>query len=175
MTTTEQTTFLPAGYELKINNGGNYLKIQDGETIKIRVLTNSILGYEYFRQTSDGTAKPVRQKEPFNWTPTDSRDGKSPKEFWAFVVYNYNIKAIQIWEVTQQSIKNDIFALYKDADFGDPKSYDLKISRTGKELDTTYTIMPLNKTPFEDAEIIKKAKGVRLEALYDGDDPFKPF
>ena len=173
--TTANDTFLPAGYELKTNNGGNYLRIQDGETIKIRVLTNSILGYEYFRQLADGTSKPVRQKEPFKWTPADSRDGKNPKEFWAFVVYNYNIEAIQIWEVTQQSIKNDIFALYKDADFGDPKLYDLKISRTGKELDTTYTIMPLNKTPFEDAEIIKQAKAVRLEALYDGDDPFKPF
>jgi hypothetical protein len=35
--------------------------------------------------------------------------------------------------------------------------------------------MPLNKTPFNDTEIIKQAKAVRLEALYDGDDPFKPF
>ena len=173
----EQTTqtFLPAGYELKEPTTGNYLRIQDGETIKIRILTNSIVGYEYFRANADGGLKAVRQKEAFNWTPADSKDGRNPKEFWAFVVYNYNIKAVQIWEVTQNSIKKDIFALYKDVDFGDPKGYDLKISRTGKDLDTTYTIMPLNKTPFEDEEIIKQAKWVRLEALYDGDDPFKPF
>ena len=173
----EQTTqtFLPTGYELKTNEWGNYLKIQDGETIKIRILTNSIVGYEYFRTTSDGGLKPIRQKEAFNWTPADSKDGRNPKEFWAFVIYNYNIKAIQIWELTQQSIKKDIFALYKDADFGDPKGYDLKISRTGKDLDTTYTIMPLNKSKFEDEEIIKQANWVRLDALFDGDDPFKPF
>lgn len=168
-------TFLPAGYELKEPTAGNYLRIKEGETIKIRILTNSIVGYEYFKTTADGWLKPVRQKEAFNWTPADSKDGRNTKEFWAFVVYNYNIEAIQIWELTQQSIKKDIFALYNDADFGDPKEYDLKISRTGKDLDTTYTIMPLNKTPFNDTDIIKQANAVRLEALYDGDDPFKPF
>jgi len=173
--TTANNTFLPAGYELKEPTTGNYLRIKEGETIKIRILTNSIVGYEYFKTTADGNVKPVRQKEAFNWTPADSKDGRNPKEFWAFVVYNYNIEAIQIWELTQQSIKKDIFALYNDADFWDPKTYDLKITRTGKDLDTTYTIMPLNKSEFNDAEIIKQANAVRLEALYDGDDPFKPF
>lgn len=169
------TSFLPEGYELKISEGGNYLKIQDGETVKIRVLTNSIVGYEYFRVTSDGNSKPVRQQKPFNGVPSDSKDWRKPKEFRAFVVYNYNTESVQIWEVTQQSIKKNLFELYKDADFGDPKWYDIKISRTGKDLDTTYTIMPLNKTPFEDTEILKQAWGIRLEALFDWDAPFKPF
>ena len=171
------TSFLPEGYELtKTFSGGKYFKLQDWETAKIRVLTSSILGYEYFRKNQDGSSRPVRQKEPFEWIPADSKDWNSPKEFRAFWIYNYETNSIQVWEITRYDIKQDIMALYKDSDFWDPKGYDLKVSRTGKDYNNTkYTIMPLNKSPFEDTEMLKQAGQLRLEALYDWEDPFKPF
>lgn len=169
------TSFLPEGYELKISEGGNYLKIQDGETVKIRVLTNSIQGYQYFRVAPDGSSKPVRQEKPFDGIPADSKDRKDPKVFRAFAIYNYNTESVQIWVVNQITILNTLLKLYHDEDFGDPKGYDIKVSRTGKGNETRYTVMPLNKAPFDNTEALKKAWGIRLEALYDGEDPFKPF
>lgn len=171
---TKSEAFLPEGYVLKTSTSGGYLKLQDGDSVKVRILTNSIVGYEYFRVNGESVS-PVRGRVPFNGTPSDSKDWQAPKEFWAFVVWNYESQSCQIWEVTQASIKKAIFTLYNDPDFGDPKTYDLKIARTWKGLDTTYTIMPLNKWEFENTDAIKEAMSVRLEALFDGDDPFKPF
>lgn len=165
--------FLPEDYTLNTSNGGNYLKVQDWETIKIRILTDSITWWEYFRVNWEKTT-PVRQQKPFDTVPNDSKDGAKPKEFWAFWIYNYEEKRVQIWEVTQGTIKQVIFNLYKDPDFWDPKWYDIKISRTGKWLDTKYNVVPLNKWDFKDKDIIAEAKAIRLEALYDNDDPFKP-
>lgn len=84
-------------------------------------------------------------------------------------------------EITQNTIKEKLFNLAKDSDFGDPKAYDIKIARNnGEGVETKYDITALGKAEFAPEkvnveEIMKEAKGIRLEALYDGDDPFKPF
>jgi hypothetical protein len=96
------------------------------------------------------------------------------------VIWNYTEKKIQVMEITQQTIKKAIWDLVKDVDFGDPKEYDLKISKTGKGKETKYTLLALGKSDFapegEEVDVIlKEANSIRLEALYDGDDPFKPF
>lgn len=77
--------------------------------------------------------------------------------------------------ISQNSIKDQIFALAKDEDFGDPKGYDLKINKIGEKLETKYQVKALAQKPFENKEAIEEAKSVRLEALYDGEDPFAPF
>lgn len=164
-------TRLPENYEFKESTatGGNYTKFTE-EPVKFRVLTSPIIGYEYF--TSEN--KPRRSRHQFSSTP-NIKEGGSVKEFRAFVVWNYNEEKIQIMEVTQQTIKKAIVGLAKDPDFGDPKTYDLKISKEGKGKETKYHIYPLAKWVFANEQAIKEANSVRLEALYDGDDPFKPF
>ena len=77
--------------------------------------------------------------------------------------------------ITQKSLKEQLLALSRDPDFGDPKEYDLKITRSGQKLETTYTIMALGKAEFTDAKALEEANGVRLEALFDEEDPFAPF
>lgn len=77
--------------------------------------------------------------------------------------------------ITQNSLKEKLYNLAKDPDFGDPKNYDLKITKTGKQLETKYDIMALGKSEFDNAEALEKAKAIMLDALYEGEDPFKPF
>lgn len=168
MTTTN--TRLPAGYELPKSEGGKYTKLQDGTT-KIRILTSPIIGWEYFNNEN----KPQRSRIPYTGIPADSKEGRKPKEFWSFVIYNYEEKRVQVMTVTQNSIKEQLIALSRDADFGDPKTYDLKITKSGKGLETKYTLMALGKSEFDDSKALEEASKVDLDAVFDGKDPFAPF
>lgn len=162
-------TRLPNNYELPKSEGGKYTKLQNGTT-KIRILTSPIIGWEYFSNDN----KPNRSRIAYSWVPADSKDGKKAKEFWAFVVYNYDEERIQVMEITQKSLKEQLLALARDEDFGDPKEYDLKITRSGEKLDTTYNIIALGKAEFTNQKAIEEAQDVNLEALFDGNDPFMP-
>ncbi len=169
--TPEQTTQwrLPENYEPAKSTGGSYTKLQDWDT-KIRILTSPIIWYVYF--TVDN--KPKRSKTMFKSTNDIKQDWKV-KEFRAFVVWNYDEEKVQIMEVTQNTIKDQIYALAKDEDFGDPKNYDLKINRSWKDLETRYQVKALAQKPFTNEEAIKESRSVNLEALYEWEDPFKPF
>jgi hypothetical protein len=159
-------TFLQENYTAPAQTG-NYLKFKDW-TIKFRILSDAIT---WWLDRDD--KKPIRTKDK----PESSIDPTRPaKHFRAFAVYNYDDKAIQICEVTQRSIQQAIMTLYKDEDFGDPKGYDIKVTRTWKELDTKYQVMWLNKSD-QAPEITQKYLDawIRLDALFDWWDPFKPF
>ena len=152
---------------------GNYTEIAIDEEIKLRVLSQAITGYDYFNDQN----KPVRQENQFKSIPKDigSRDGKQNpiKHFWAMVVWNYDLEMVQIWEIPQSTIQNQLFAYAMDKDFGDLRGYDIKITRTGKKLETKYMIKPLapKDVPSEATESLK-SHPVTLEALYTGQNPF---
>lgn len=170
--TTTNNSFLPSDYEIK-ENAGRYFRIQDWESVKIRILGNSVIGWEYFKE-KDWKSIPVRSRKPYQWVPADSKNGDAPKEFWAFCVYNYTAERLQIWEVTQNTIKKVLFNLNRDPDFGDPKTYDLKITREWKGLETKYQIVPLNKTEFTNKAVLEELKKVNVEELFEWWDPFNP-
>lgn len=163
------TDRLPKDYEPAQTSGWNYTKLKDGDT-KLRILTSPIIWYVYF--TVDN--KPKRSREMFKDT-SDIKEKWKVKEFWAFVVWNYTEDKLQVMEVTQNTIKDQIFALAKDEDFGDPKWYDIKINKSWKELDTRYQVKALAQKPFENEKAIEEARSIRLEALFDWEDPFTPF
>ncbi len=162
-------TRLPNNYELPKSEGGKYTKLQNGTT-KIRILTSPIIGWEYFSNDN----KPNRSRIAYSWVPADSKDWRKAKEFWAFVVYNYDEERVQVMNITQKSLKEQLLALARDADFGDPKDYDIKITKSGKGLETTYTVMALWRAEFTNSKALEEAQAVNLEALYDGNDPFMP-
>lgn len=155
-----------------------YLRITE-DAQEFRILTSPIIGWEYFRVDGD-VSRPVRQKEAFDWVPADSKDWAKPKEFWAFPIWNHTLGCIQICEITQASIKKEILKHVQDEEnWWDPKKYDFKIYRTGKGKETRYTLTALPKSKFE-SEADEKwafelAKWINLSALYDWEDPFKPF
>lgn len=167
----QQDEFLPEGYEVPASPS-NYMKLQDGENT-FRVLSSAIVGFEYW--TND--KKPVRLKTFPEVMPVDikiEKDGsKKIKPFWAFVVWNYTAEQIQILQLTQKSIMGAIKAVVDNKKWGNPKGYDITVTRTGEGLDTEYSTMPNPHSILEDkiADALSDKK-VNLEALFDGADPF---
>jgi hypothetical protein len=89
------------------------------------------------------------------------------------VVYNYRDKAVNILQLTQSSIQNEISALSKDEDWGDPMKYDIKVTRTGEGLSTEYTVSPKpHKALSKEVKDAYKNTPVDLTALFTGDNPF---
>lgn len=167
-------SFLPENYEAPKSGGGNYTKLADGET-RLRILSNPIFGFEYWN--TEG--KPVRVKDRPNGKPADMRlvdnNGREEKikEFWAMKVYNYNEQQMQVCQVTQNQIKNALAELSRDADWGHPKAYDVKITRSGKGLETKYVVTPVVPKPVSD--VVKEAFTstlINLDALFDGGEVF---
>lgn len=163
-----ENTFLPSDY--KVPTSSNYMKLTEGEH-NFRILSSAIVGFEYF--TSEN--KPVRSKEAYDELPSDIKDGGRVNPFWAFVIWNYEENKIQIMEVTQKTIMLPLKALVDNKKWGDPKGYDITITRKGTGmLDTEYSVMPNPHS--EVSQEIKdefEKRPVNLNALYTGDDPFK--
>lgn len=162
------TGFFPTA-DYKVPQTSNYLKLQEGENT-FRVISSAIVGYEYFNVDN----KPVRSRENFDTVPSDIKKDGRVNHFWAFLVWNYDTKSIQIAEITQKSIQGAMQALIKNVKWGNPKNYDITITRKGSGMDTEYTIMPNPASPLPQEVQDKVAKvKVNLDALYEGNDPFK--
>lgn len=158
-------TFLPPDYQAP-KSSNNYMKLQDGEN-KIRILSQPIFGWEDWVEN-----KPVRYR--FNQKPAKSNDPKKPiRHFWCFIVWNYQEERIQILNITQATIRSNIETLCKDADWGDPYFYDIKIIRKGEGTDTEYMVNPLPHRPATPRMIEAfKESPCHLDALFDNADPF---
>ena len=166
MNTTHDDFFSDAVYEIPVTS--NYMRFVDGDNT-FRVLSSAITGYEYFNVDN----KPVRSKEPFDDVPFDMKKDGEIKHFWAFVVYNFKAKRIQILEVTQKGIMKKMQAYIKNPQWGNPRGYDLTVTRSGSGLLTEYEVIANPHKPL-DAGIINQydAMKINLNALYTGADPF---
>jgi hypothetical protein len=160
------STFLPKDYEAP-KGGGSYMKFIKG-TNRFRVLSDAIVGWEYWIDTPEGKRHPVRVRT-FDEVPAEFRmkSEKGAKHFWAFTVYNYTGETVQILEITQVGIMNYIEGLVHDEDWGDPKAYDLVVVKSGDGMDTKYQTNPKPHSKL-DIEIPE----IELEALFRGEDPF---
>jgi hypothetical protein len=163
--------FFPTS-DYQIPQTSNYMKFTDGNN-KFRVLSSAIVGYEYWNTDN----KPVRNRITWNTVPddikTDKDGGIKISHFWAFVVYNYDAKKIQILELTQKGIMKYIKGLTEDVDWGNPSGYDIVVNRSGSGFDTEYTTTAKPHSPLDPAILEQYAQmNINLEALYDGKDPF---
>ena len=163
-------SFLPKDYTAPSNNGGGgkYTKFEADVTTRLRIVSEAITGYGYW--TADN--KPIRSREYPQATPNIREDSKI-KHFWAVKIYNYTTKQIEVWEITQASIRDLIMGFIQDEDFGDPQNFDMKVTKSGKGLETKYSVLPGTVKP-PDSGIVAESETtlVNLEALYDGDNPF---
>ena len=168
-------SFLPDNYEPP-KSQGKYLKLTQGAH-RIRILSKSITGYEVWaaNQATGQDRYPFRFKELKDINVKPSKPGDQPKHFWAMKIWNYDTEQIQIAQFTQKTIQSLILDFYNNTDYGDPKGYDITITRKGEGKDnTTYTAVP--SPPKELSEEVKQANEntlISLEALYDGGDPFE--
>jgi len=170
--------FFPTNYEVPVKESG-YMKFEQGEN-RFRVLVPPIIGWEYWvdkdgevRQKGERPQKgdkPVRVKDG---QPVPAEVGDGSRHFWAMVVWNYQLKRVQILQITQNGIQRTIRGLEKDKDWGAPVGYDLVVVRTGEDLDTEYEVMPKPKKELDlvVSEAFKNTH-INLEALFEGKDPF---
>ena len=164
--------FLEKDYKVPASNM-NYFKFQVGEN-NFRVLSSAITGFIYWTEDK----KPIRLKEMWKKKPSDIKTEKNgsyrTNHFWAFVVWNYETSNIQIMEITQKTIMNAIKSLVDNKKWGDPKNFDITITKVGEGLETEYSVMPNPQSEVQ-KEITEeyKNKPVNLEALFKNGDPFQ--
>jgi hypothetical protein len=168
--------FLPKDYETP-EIPSRFMELEEGVNT-FRILSSAIVGYKWW-VNGEGGRKPVRVRTA-DEVPEEVKNATvkraQAKHFWAFPVYNYHTKSIQVLEIKQQTIMRAIEAFVKNPKWGNPQRYDLMIEKvkTGsRDWDVEYSVIPEPPTPI-DAGIAEPAKNVpiRLEALYSGDDPF---
>jgi hypothetical protein len=164
------TGFLPDNYK-RPETSSNYIKLSDGPN-KLRILSAPIFFHEYWNTDK----KPVRSAEPFKGVPADARldEGRfKPKYAWALAVWNYALGAVQVWQITQASIQGPLEDLALNEDWGDPRSYDITVTRKGEGMDTEYSVQPSpQKAVPEEAHKAYREARINLEALLEGKDPF---
>lgn len=167
------SSFLPDSFESP-KTSGQYLKLQDGESIRLRILSKPIFFWQWW--STDNKPLRVAYDGSFAKTPEHANPEKKSQFVWAMSVYNYNVDKVQIWSPSQSAFKNALENYAKDADIGDPQLFDIKISRKGTMMETEYSIMPLmkaeNMKPMS-KEIIAEASKINLNALITNDNPFE--
>jgi len=169
-------TFLPTGYEVPTTS--NYMKFEEGEN-RFRVLGSPILGTEYWITKEDKKRAPKRLRMgipvPQGEIEINPQTGEDdiPKHFWAMPVWNYAAKRIQILELTQSTIMKALRAYAANTKWGNPRDYDVIVTREKVGGKTQYSVMPDPKEEVgqEILEAYEKVH-INLEALYDGADPF---
>ena len=171
-------SILDKGY--KEPSTANYMKFVEGVNI-FRMLSDSIEGWEIWEeiQNEDGSTKrqPLRFRKddeiPQEKVGFDKFGNSDLKFFWAFVVYNFTDERIQILELTQATIRQGILALIRNKKWGDPRDYNLAVTRIdGEPVKYIVQAEPKEELPKEILDKYK-AMNIKLEKLYDGKDPFE--
>lgn len=161
-------TFLPVGFE-KLKTEKPYInlgKLPEGEH-RYRIVSRPIAGWIDWKDK-----KPMRFR-PDNKPKAAADPTKPIKPFWAVHVWDYSKEALYIMEITQNSVRTALEMLAMNEDWGDLTTFDFKIKKEGAGMDTNYSVIPIPPKPM--TQVIKDcmaASPVRLEALYDGLDPW---
>ena len=170
------TNWLPKDYEPPTQNN-IYFKPQPG-TSKIRILGDfkhpytAIMGYLGWQHTIDGHT-PIRG-DMDSYDAVKSETDDNPKHFWALTIWDYADEAVKCWEITQVTIQQALTDLSKNEAWGDPRQYNIAITRKGEKLETSYSIFP--EPPISDPPsiAIEKATAAKIDLreLFAGESPF---
>lgn len=162
------STFLPEGYEIskKEKKYWKLSEMKDGDN-RLRIVMKPIVGWLDWQDK-----KPIRyrpdEKPRFSFDPD-----KPAKIFWDLYVWDYAREGLYILEITQGGVIKALISFAEDGDWGDFTQYDLKINKQGSGKDTRYTLTPLPVKPLAQKILDDlEANPVRLEALYEGGDPW---
>ena len=159
-------TFLPDDYTPPAASGGNYTKLVQGKNT-FRIIGSAIVGWVWWTE-EDGKRKPTRSKTK----PSNSEFEEKPKHFIAFPIWNHEAECIQIFEVTQSSIRDQLLEFSRDPDWGDPKKYDIEIFRIGESKETRYQVQPKPHSEIS-AEAAELIRPINLNAFFTDDDPYE--
>jgi hypothetical protein len=167
--------FLPPDYKAPVES--KYMSFEKDKPNKFRFLTKPIFGMEYWKGEGENRT-PVRKRmgQPIPVSELGIDRFGNPeraRHFWAMAVYNYSTKQIEVLQITQKTLINSITDLAKNEDWGDPRNYDIVVTKSGDGLETKYSLMPSPAKPLpKEVEEEFKAMTVDLDALFDNGDPF---
>jgi len=152
----------------------NISKLAEGEH-RFRIVQPAIGGWVEWENS-----KPFRY-HPDN-KPKYPKNADQPlRPFWALHVWDYAQQGLYAMEITQKSILGSLESLGESDEWGHITTFDFKLKKTKTNKTTKegkpvydYSVIPLPHNPFssEIKEAISKTK-VRLEALYEGKDPWR--
>lgn len=143
--------YLPKGYEAPAA-ANNFMKIETGPN-RFRIMSEVLIGWKGWK---DG--KPFRragEEKNINDDEVDIDDkfgtGKPRvNPFWAFVVWDYNTKKIEILELTQVTIIRPLVEYINGDEWGDPREYDLEITKEDTK-PVKYSVKPFPHKEVADA------------------------
>jgi hypothetical protein len=155
------------------SGSGRYLnpaKITD--EVRVRFFGAGITGFEAW--TVDN--KPIRWETKPEELPSNIRQQEgyqTIKRFIAGVVYDYSADDFKILQITQKTLMDQLFKFISDEDYGDPTSYDIKISKSGEGKKTEYSLVAAPPKTVK-AELQERFENFKcdLPRLFDGEDPF---
>lgn len=105
--------------------GGLFLKLADGDQVKVRLASLPVIFQNAFEDQRTGEVK------------IDTR--------FAFVVWNHDESKAQIWITNGATYGQQIAPLLDDDEYGDWREYDVKLSRSGEKAQTRYYVRPGTK------------------------------
>lgn len=124
-----------------VGEGGLYRKLKDGETMKVRIVSEPAI---MDAESDDKETGEKRLTTRYGWL------------FW-----DQENKQVIVWSQGVRFFRN-IVTLAQDEEWGDPKDYDIKITRQGSDTSTTYNVTPsANREPL-DREVLEQIKAIDL-------------
>lgn len=159
---------LPLGFE-KLKTEKPYVnisKLAEGEH-RFRIVQRPIAGWIDWKDKKPHRYKPENK-------PVKSFNPEEPmRPFWAMHVWDYAKEGLYVMEITQNGIRKALENLAMNEEWGDLTSFDFKIKKEGIGKESKYSVIPIPPKPLSSKikEAIKDTK-IRLEALYEGKDPW---
>ena len=126
------------------NDGGLFLKLKDGDTVKVRIVTPPAV-YQQSYTNEDGE------------TTVSTR--------YAWGIYNRNESKAQVFSQGKM-----VFGQLADLveEWGEPTEFDITIKRTGVQLETRYSVTPAPKSSDLLPEQRKEVEAIDLLAAVKG-------
>lgn len=138
------------------------MSLDEGDT-RLRILSPAVIGWEAW---IEGKAHRVEGEEnPFDESTVDMGDYGKAKlyHFWAFLVWNADLKKVQIWQVSQRGILSGLWNLLQQEEWGDPREYGIIVTKTVTKKKTEYKVVGVPPKPL--TEEIKKALAATTVSL----------
>lgn len=142
------STNLYGQYTPPIAGGGKYLKIEDGQTVKLRIIDYPVVFTKQFPGSENLSTR------------------------YAWVVFNQDTQEAQSFEQGITFFKK-IQALSLDPDWGNTSGYDVKVTRMGTGTETEYTVNPSPNSKPLTKEQLEKVATINLTSIHENSIPFE--
>lgn len=155
---------------------GKYLNLSkiNGDK-KVRFFGTGIKGWEAWTEDN----KPLRwESKPSEYPANIKRDEDGTvniKRFIAAAIWDYDDEMFKIINLNKTTVLKKFLTYCKAEEYGNPTTYDIRISRTGTGMDTEYELLalpPKAVTKEIATAYAAECANWNLAAMFDGDDPF---